>query len=76
MNFTAAADETAPVLIVGGGAAWCDAARERAAQTGLPLDAVRIGHLDGDLFDPRCAWVRQREVAPPARAHATAGAAS
>ncbi|MGO8958707.1 MAG: hypothetical protein ACLQFR_15260, partial [Streptosporangiaceae bacterium] len=29
---------------------------------GLPLDAVRIGHLDGDLFDPRCTWLRHREI--------------
>ncbi len=41
---------------------WCQAARELAAQTGLPLDAVRIGHLDGDLFDPRCTWLRHREI--------------
>ena len=25
-----------------------------------PLDAVRIGHIDGDLYDPRCMWVRRR----------------
>lgn len=51
-------------LLIAGeeGGAWCEAARELAAQTGLPLDAVRIGHLDGDLYDPRCAWVRQREI--------------
>ena len=30
----------------------------------MPLDAVRIGHVDGDLFDPRCTWVRQREIGP------------
>ena len=30
--------------------------------TGLPLDAVRIGHVDGDLFDPRCTWLRHREI--------------
>ncbi len=23
----------------------------------------RIGHLDGDLFDPRCMWLRHREIA-------------
>jgi 2,4-dichlorophenol 6-monooxygenase len=23
---------------------------------------VRIGHLDGDLFDPRCTWLRHREI--------------
>lgn len=51
------------LLIAGGsGNAWCDAARDLAAQTGLPLDVVRIGHVDGDLFDPRCAWLRRREI--------------
>jgi 2,4-dichlorophenol 6-monooxygenase len=24
---------------------------------------LRISHLDGDLYDPRCAWVRQRQIA-------------
>ena len=28
-----------------------------------PLDAVRIGHLDGDYYDPRCAWQRHRQIA-------------
>jgi 2,4-dichlorophenol 6-monooxygenase len=41
---------------------WYQAARELAEQTSLPLDAVRIGHLDGDLFDPRCIWLRHREI--------------
>jgi 2,4-dichlorophenol 6-monooxygenase len=27
------------------------------------LDAVRIGHLDGDYHDPRCAWQRHRQIA-------------
>ena len=51
-------------LLIAGedGGPWCQAARELAAQTGLPLDAVRIGHLDGDLFDPRCTWLRHREI--------------
>jgi 2,4-dichlorophenol 6-monooxygenase len=22
---------------------------------------VRIGHVDGDLYDPRCSWLRLRE---------------
>ena len=35
-----------------------------AAEAELPLDALRIGHLDGDLYDPRCVWVRQRQIAP------------
>jgi 2,4-dichlorophenol 6-monooxygenase len=25
---------------------------------------VRIGHLDGDLYDPRLAWTRQRQIGP------------
>jgi len=25
---------------------------------------VRIGHLDGDLYDPRCTWLRNREIEP------------
>jgi 2,4-dichlorophenol 6-monooxygenase len=25
-------------------------------------DAVRIGHLDGDAFDPHCAWLRRRGI--------------
>jgi 2,4-dichlorophenol 6-monooxygenase len=50
------------VLIAGEeGEAWCEAARVLAAE-GLPLDAVRIGHLDGDLYDPRCGWLRHREI--------------
>jgi 2,4-dichlorophenol 6-monooxygenase len=51
-------------LLIAGedGGPWCQAARELAEQAGLPLDAVRIGHLDGDLFDPRCAWLRDREI--------------
>ena len=51
-------------LLIAGedGGAWCDAATELACAAGLPLDAVRIGHLDGDLYDPRCAWVRHRGI--------------
>ncbi len=51
-------------LLIAGeyGAAWCEAANQLASEVGLPLDAVRIGHLDGDLFDPRGAWVRHREI--------------
>ena len=29
----------------------------------VPLDALRIGHLDGDYHDPRCAWQRHRQIA-------------
>ena len=51
-------------LLIAGedGQAWCDAARELAAEADLPLDAVRIGHLDGDLYDPRCTWLRHRQI--------------
>lgn len=45
------------------GRAWCGAARRLAAEAGIPLDAARIGHLDGDLFDPRCTWLRHRQIA-------------
>ena len=52
-------------LLIAGedGHAWCEAARQLAAEAGLPLDAVRIGHLDGDLYDPRCSWLRHRQIA-------------
>jgi 2,4-dichlorophenol 6-monooxygenase len=51
------------LLIAGeNGEAWCEAAHELASKADVPLDAVRIGHLDGDLYDPRCAWVRHREI--------------
>ena len=51
-------------LLIAGedGEAWCDAAHELAALTGLPLDAVRIGHLDGDFYDPRSTWARHRQI--------------
>jgi len=52
-------------LLIAGedGHAWCEAARQLAADADLPLDALRIGHLDGDLYDPRCAWLRHRQIA-------------
>jgi 2,4-dichlorophenol 6-monooxygenase len=51
-------------LLIAGedGGAWCEAASELASTAALPLDAVRIGHLDGDLYDPRSAWVRCRQI--------------
>jgi len=53
-------------LLIAGedGRSWCEAAQQLASETGLPLDALRIGHLDGDLYDPRCAWMRYREITP------------
>ena len=52
-------------LLIAGeeGEPWCEAARQLAAEAGLPLDAVRIGHLDGDLYDPRSTWLRHRQIA-------------
>jgi 2,4-dichlorophenol 6-monooxygenase len=44
------------------GAPWCAAARRLAEESGIPLDAVRIGHIDGDWRDPRCTWLRQRQI--------------
>lgn len=41
---------------------WCDAATALASLNGLPLDALRIGHLDGDLFDPRLTWAQFRGI--------------
>jgi 2,4-dichlorophenol 6-monooxygenase len=51
-------------LLIAGedGHAWCEAATQLAVEAKLPLDALRIGHLDGDLYDPRCAWLRHREI--------------
>jgi 2,4-dichlorophenol 6-monooxygenase len=52
-------------LLIAGedGQAWCAAARQLAAAAGIPLDALRIGHLDGDYYDPRCTWQRYRQIA-------------
>ncbi|MDX2165986.1 MAG: FAD-dependent monooxygenase [Deltaproteobacteria bacterium] len=51
-------------LLIAGedGGAWCSAARALAETHGVPLRAVRIGHLDGDYRDPRCTWLRDREI--------------
>jgi 2,4-dichlorophenol 6-monooxygenase len=51
-------------LLIAGedGDAWREAATRLAAELDVPLDAVRIGHLDGDMCDPRCAWLRQRQI--------------
>jgi 2,4-dichlorophenol 6-monooxygenase len=53
-------------LLIAGedGAAWRDAALALAREYGLPLDAVRIGHLAGEYRDPRLAWLRRREIGP------------
>jgi 2,4-dichlorophenol 6-monooxygenase len=52
-------------LLIAGedGQAWYEAARQLAAEADVPLDALRIGRLDGDYHDPRCAWHRYRQSA-------------
>lgn len=55
-------------LLIAGedGQAWCDAARQLAAEAGVPLDAVRIGHLDGTCTTraaPGCAIARSPATA-------------
>ncbi|MEZ0075496.1 FAD-dependent monooxygenase [Planotetraspora sp. GP83] len=51
-------------LLIAGekGQAWQEAARKIAAEHGLPLDAVTIGHGEGDYLDPRCTWLRHRDI--------------
>ncbi len=51
-------------LLIAGedGHAWCAAASELAEAHALPIDTVRIGHIDGELFDPRCGWLRRRGI--------------
>jgi 2,4-dichlorophenol 6-monooxygenase len=46
------------------GEAWCDAARKAAAERGIELVAVRVGHVDGDWLDPRLAFLRVRQFGP------------
>ena len=51
------------MLIAGeDGDAWCSAANRIASANALALDAVRIGELDGDLFDPRLMWTQCRGI--------------
>jgi 2,4-dichlorophenol 6-monooxygenase len=51
-------------LLIAGeeGRDWVEAAAAIATLNGLPLDALRIGHLDGDLFDPRLTWAQFRGI--------------
>ena len=50
-------------LLIAGedGQEWVDAAAE-LGDSGRPVDAVRIGHVEGDLFDPRSMWARNRGI--------------
>lgn len=41
---------------------WLTAAAKAAADLNVPVDAVRIGHLEGDHLDPRSAWARHRGI--------------
>jgi 2,4-dichlorophenol 6-monooxygenase len=65
-NRRAIKDLVAPgrFLLIAGedGEAWCDAAKGLADDAGIPLDALRIGHLEGDLYDPRLGWARRRQI--------------
>jgi 2,4-dichlorophenol 6-monooxygenase len=51
-------------LLIAGedGQDWVDAAKTLQREYGIALDAVRIGILDGDYVDARCAWTKQREI--------------
>ncbi len=50
-------------LITGlGGLAWCNAAAELAAETGVDIHAVRVG-AGGDVADPSGVWAKVREIA-------------
>jgi 2,4-dichlorophenol 6-monooxygenase len=53
-------------LLIAGeeGGAWCDAASKVAESMSIPLETAQIGHLIGDYLDPRCDWLRQREIHP------------
>jgi 2,4-dichlorophenol 6-monooxygenase len=51
------------LLIAGeAGDAWCEAARAIALGAELPLDAITVGHLDGEYLDVRCQWLQRREI--------------
>ena len=39
---------------------WTTAAADVASQLGIHIDAVTIGHMRGDYFDPRLTWTRHR----------------
>ncbi len=56
----------AAFLLIAGedGERWCEAARRAAAERGIDLLAVRVGHLQGDWLDPRLAFVRVRQFGP------------
>lgn len=51
------------VLLAGeDGQPWVDAAHETAERYGIDLVAARVGILEGDYIDARCAWTKQRKI--------------
>ncbi|MFD8308417.1 FAD-dependent monooxygenase [Streptomyces sp. NPDC059690] len=54
------------LLLIAGedGQAWCEAAEKIAAEGGLPVDAIRVGHVDGDYRDLRSTWTAARGHTP------------
>jgi 2,4-dichlorophenol 6-monooxygenase len=53
------------VLLAGEeGQAWVEAAEKIAAVKGIPMRAGRVGVLDSDYVDVRCAWLRHRGISP------------
>jgi 2,4-dichlorophenol 6-monooxygenase len=67
-NRTAIMDLVKPgrFLVIAGeeGHDWCLAADKVATATGLPVDAICVGHVAGDLYDPRSTWTRLRGHGP------------
>ncbi len=53
-------------LLIAGeeGDEWLQAANDLAGSAKVPLDSLRIGHIDGDLFDPQLTWIRNRGIEP------------
>uniref|UniRef100_UPI003571003A aromatic-ring hydroxylase C-terminal domain-containing protein n=1 Tax=Paraburkholderia flagellata TaxID=2883241 RepID=UPI003571003A len=53
-------------LLIAGeqGQAWCEAACRLAANYGIALEAFTVGVHEGDRFDFRCEWLRNREFGP------------
>jgi 2,4-dichlorophenol 6-monooxygenase len=51
-------------LLIAGedGHPWVEAAEKLAAEHALPLRAARVGVLDSDFVDVRCAWLKNREI--------------
>jgi 2,4-dichlorophenol 6-monooxygenase len=54
----------AAFLLIAGedGAPWLEAAEKLAAEHDVPLRAIRVGVVDGDYIDVRCAWLKHREI--------------